>query len=256
MTGSRQQWLRARDEYVALLKDPNSLEIQWQRLFTKCPFILTDCLALGIKPRELIPAKPGQAKADFYFFPETQDTFSPYGVIEIKRPGTPILKEPRKDVICLASGTYTAVAQAQKYALELEAEIAREPSHQIFFGTPHHMFVISGLSSEIAQKVITELHLAQFNRHFPPGLRLVTYDELSGLLASRVPPKMHMAVPWYPGMTDRSPASRSLFHVREMYVTKCGDCGQDTEVPFKPTEGRPVFCRKCYQKHRKPRPRF
>lgn len=253
MTGSRQQWLRARDEFVALLKDPNSLEIRWQRLFTKCPFILTDCLSLGIEPRQLIPAKPGQAKADFYFFPEAQDPFSPYGVIEIKRPGTPILKEPRKDVICLASGTYTAVAQAQKYALELEAEIVREASHLIFFGTPRHIFVISGLSSEISQKVITELHLAQFNKHIPPGLRLVTYDELSDLLASRVPPRMYVAVPWCPGMTDIPPASRSLFGVRQMHVTKCTDCGQDIEVPFRPTEGKPVFCRECYRKVRKPR---
>jgi len=253
MTGGRQQWLRARDEFVVLLEDPNSLEIEWQRLFTKCPFILTDCLSLGIEPWQLIPCKPGRAEADFYFFPEAQDPFSPYGVIEIKRPGTRILKEPRKGVICLASDTYTAVAQAEKYALELEAEIARESSHQIFFGTACHMFVISGLTSEITEKVITALHLAQFNRHIPPGLRLVTYDELFDLLASRVPPRMYIAVPSYPGRAAIPPDSRSVFAVRQMYETKCADCGRDTEVPFRPTAGRPVFCRECYQKERKPR---
>ncbi len=38
---------------------------------------------------------------------------------------------------------------------------------------------------------------------------------------------------------------------REMHKAVCADCGQETEVPFKPTEGRPVYCRDCFQKHRK-----
>jgi CxxC-x17-CxxC domain-containing protein len=38
---------------------------------------------------------------------------------------------------------------------------------------------------------------------------------------------------------------------RKMYPAKCADCGADTEVPFEPTEGRPVYCRDCYPKHRK-----
>jgi len=37
---------------------------------------------------------------------------------------------------------------------------------------------------------------------------------------------------------------------REMHKVKCSDCGAETEVPFKPTEGRPVYCRDCYQKHK------
>ncbi|MEW5747983.1 MAG: CxxC-x17-CxxC domain-containing protein [Candidatus Thermoplasmatota archaeon] len=38
-----------------------------------------------------------------------------------------------------------------------------------------------------------------------------------------------------------------------MHPAKCSDCGADTQVPFKPTEGRPVYCKECYQKHRPPR---
>lgn len=41
------------------------------------------------------------------------------------------------------------------------------------------------------------------------------------------------------------------FGPREMHPAKCADCGNDCEVPFKPTEGKPVYCRDCYQKHRK-----
>ncbi len=40
---------------------------------------------------------------------------------------------------------------------------------------------------------------------------------------------------------------------REMHKTTCADCGKETEVPFKPDPARPVYCRDCYQKHKKPR---
>jgi len=38
---------------------------------------------------------------------------------------------------------------------------------------------------------------------------------------------------------------------REMTKVTCSDCGVETEVPFKPTEGRPVYCRECLPNHRK-----
>ncbi len=37
---------------------------------------------------------------------------------------------------------------------------------------------------------------------------------------------------------------------REMFDVKCSDCGKDSQVPFKPTEGRPVYCRDCYASKR------
>ena len=40
---------------------------------------------------------------------------------------------------------------------------------------------------------------------------------------------------------------------REMHKAICADCGKECEVPFKPTEGRPVYCQECYAKHRPPR---
>ena len=43
---------------------------------------------------------------------------------------------------------------------------------------------------------------------------------------------------------------------REMFPIKCSECGKDAEVPFKPIEGRPVYCRECFMKHRKPRRSF
>ena len=47
------------------------------------------------------------------------------------------------------------------------------------------------------------------------------------------------------GGSDRGP--------REMTKIICSDCGKEDEVPFKPTEGRPVYCRECFEKHRPPR---
>lgn len=32
--------------------------------------------------------------------------------------------------------------------------------------------------------------------------------------------------------------------------TTCSQCGKETTVPFKPTQGRPVFCRECFQQRR------
>jgi len=37
---------------------------------------------------------------------------------------------------------------------------------------------------------------------------------------------------------------------REMTKVTCSDCGKECEVPFKPTQGRPVYCEECYRKHR------
>jgi len=43
---------------------------------------------------------------------------------------------------------------------------------------------------------------------------------------------------------------RRGFGLRTMHKIKYSDCGQDAEVPFLPKEGRPVYCRECFQKHR------
>src|SRR4026209_1150711 len=32
--------------------------------------------------------------------------------------------------------------------------------------------------------------------------------------------------------------------------TTCSACGKDTTVPFRPTQGRPVFCKECFQQRK------
>ncbi len=35
---------------------------------------------------------------------------------------------------------------------------------------------------------------------------------------------------------------------RQMFPAVCAQCGKETEVPFQPREGRPVYCSDCYSK--------
>jgi CxxC-x17-CxxC domain-containing protein len=37
---------------------------------------------------------------------------------------------------------------------------------------------------------------------------------------------------------------------REMFTAICSECGTETKVPFRPTEGKPVYCRDCFQGRR------
>lgn len=32
---------------------------------------------------------------------------------------------------------------------------------------------------------------------------------------------------------------------REMFTVICDSCGAETQVPFRPTNGRPIYCRDC-----------
>lgn len=48
----------------------------------------------------------------------------------------------------------------------------------------------------------------------------------------------------------RNSQTRPDKDVREMHDAVCIDCGEETQVPFKPIEGRPVYCRNCYSNHK------
>jgi CxxC-x17-CxxC domain-containing protein len=38
---------------------------------------------------------------------------------------------------------------------------------------------------------------------------------------------------------------------REMHKATCSECGNECEVPFKPTEGKSVYCKECYMKRKR-----
>jgi CxxC-x17-CxxC domain-containing protein len=234
----------ARDRFAALLEKPESLEREWQELFTRFPFVLTKCLSLGIEPQQLIPCKPGQSEADFYFYPEQGGQSPSYGVIELKRPNTPVYRVPRKGILCLAADTYCAVRQAQEYAERLGAQIARPPP-TLIVGNPRHMFVLAGLQSEIFRRVSRDLLQSQAEKLFPPGCKIVHFDELNDRVRSLVPPHMYLVVPPYRGQP-----LDLVFGLRRMNRAVCSDCGIELDVPFRPTEGKPVYCSNCSRKAR------
>ncbi len=37
---------------------------------------------------------------------------------------------------------------------------------------------------------------------------------------------------------------------RQMVQVTCANCGAQTEVPFQPVSGKPVYCRDCYSQRR------
>ena len=48
---------------------------------------------------------------------------------------------------------------------------------------------------------------------------------------------------------------RRDFGPTEKHKIKCSECGKEDEVPFKPREGTPVYCRSCFMKRRGITPR-
>ncbi|MBI2448769.1 DNA-directed RNA polymerase [Candidatus Pacearchaeota archaeon] len=43
---------------------------------------------------------------------------------------------------------------------------------------------------------------------------------------------------------------RDNFGPREEHKATCSECKKECTVPFKPTEGKPVYCKECYAKRR------
>ena len=52
--------------------------------------------------------------------------------------------------------------------------------------------------------------------------------------------------------SDRGAGVRGGRAERESYDAVCAECGAATTVPFKPSQGRPVYCRDCYRSQKRP----
>lgn len=51
--------------------------------------------------------------------------------------------------------------------------------------------------------------------------------------------------------SPQTPPTRQTFsHEKEWSEVVCASCGKPTSVPFKPTSGRPVYCRECFSMQR------
>jgi CxxC-x17-CxxC domain-containing protein len=45
-------------------------------------------------------------------------------------------------------------------------------------------------------------------------------------------------------------SNRSYTTQRQLFPAVCAECGKETQVPFEPSQGRPVYCSDCYRKVR------
>lgn len=46
----------------------------------------------------------------------------------------------------------------------------------------------------------------------------------------------------------RQQSSPNMGGSRQLYDAVCAECGTQTQVPFKPRNERPVYCRDCYSR--------
>ena len=53
-----------------------------------------------------------------------------------------------------------------------------------------------------------------------------------------------------PASNEPTPAGTDQ-HGRQLYNVSCSKCNKQTQVPFKPSGDRPVYCRDCYMQQRK-----
>ena len=69
--------------------------------------------------------------------------------------------------------------------------------------------------------------------------------ELAQAMAAAKPAPVRPVIVQQPA--NRLPAERPL---RPMYAVVCYGCGDDCEVPFKPSGNRPVYCKSCFAKRK------
>ena len=58
------------------------------------------------------------------------------------------------------------------------------------------------------------------------------------------------AVPYRPVPTPSTPMRTHEPSRRPMFAVVCFECGKDSEIPFKPAPGRPVYCPECFAKRK------
>ena len=49
---------------------------------------------------------------------------------------------------------------------------------------------------------------------------------------------------------NSAPPAQNYHYAKVETRAVCSQCGKETTVPFRPTQGRPVFCRECFQQRK------
>jgi CxxC-x17-CxxC domain-containing protein len=75
---------------------------------------------------------------------------------------------------------------------------------------------------------------------------LILLDRKIDMLISRSSASQRFEQPQRHGEVKQNNAYRE----RTMYKAVCADCSKECEVPFKPKEDRPVYCKECFAKRK------
>jgi len=185
---SLRQLRDAREELSHLIAHRRN-EAEFQRLFSRCPYVLSEALPLRLSPTEIRPlARPGKSDPDFIIVPRSGRGLDSVGVIELKRPSTSLLTTPRKGIALLSRDVATAVAQGRQYCRQLRAELALSLNRTLVISNSDYVFIIAGLSDEITRKLDSFALYDELRAQLPGGCQIIPYDELLRRFEDALPP--------------------------------------------------------------------
>lgn len=191
--------LRAALEQLAYLIESLAPESDFQKLFAKFPCILSKALPLRLSSNDIIPlGRPGITEPDFVYFADKSLPYPLCGIIEIKRPDSPVVVVPRKNVILLSTDARTAVEQCQKFTPDLHVEMRRRFDCAAFVGNEALNFVIMGLTQDLAKKLTEDWQNKDLATQIPANCRILTYDTVLKQFSKAVPERTLLLLPAIP----------------------------------------------------------
>jgi mannitol/fructose-specific phosphotransferase system IIA component (Ntr-type) len=201
------QLLEARDCFHAMLQQKTK-EVDWQRFFSAHPHVLSRSLPLRVEPSDIVPlGRPGRTEPDFIFYPKKKGSPPLFGMLELKRPDSPIITVKRRNVAQLSSDAETAVGQLCQYAQRAKSIIPAASETTMFLGNHTHLFAIMGRSSELIAKLSAELFRDMIEQRLPGNLQILPYDVLLQRFELSLPPRILILVPASPAEPSAAQAA-------------------------------------------------
>lgn len=192
---SRSELRDAREELSRLIQG-RAKEHNFQDLFSRCPYLLSESLPLRLRPTEIRPlARPGKSDPDFIIVPRSGQLDS-IGVIELKRPSTTLITKPRKEIALLSRDVATAIAQGQEYCKKLRAELAQQFSRGLAITSNEYIFIIAGLTDEVIRKLDSFALYECLRTQLNGNCQVIPYDELLKRFDAAVPPMIFSLSPF------------------------------------------------------------
>lgn len=177
----------ARECFRALLAQ-RTTEKDWQKFFSRYPFVLSRALPIRVSSSNIFPrGRPGTSEPDFIFYQDSWGKIFSYGVIELKRPDSQILTIKRKNIIQLSGDANTAVRQASQYVRSVPNDLLILEEKAVFLGNESYLFVIMGLQQEILKKTAKDFLRLQMLDLLPFNCQILPYDEVLNRFESTLP---------------------------------------------------------------------